>query len=416
MDSISESNAIQGDSKYYLPELCLEEERIEILPNSFFETLEHPLAIDRLFEDEELYMGDSSLAALDSHTLPALFGWASKRPQKDKNSSRILKKLKELLWSEERLNAMSLCLCKYADLIPELHLTLTKYSPLVSLLPDYKCTLAQLFKEILRFSLKNIYEAIAGEKGQYKGLLEREVSVEMENCDVSMCDGLCQSVSMSDVSSSFTTGKTHKKWSRAEETELMNTLKRYEVGEIPKEVWNELALKFNRTITSLHAKVKSLQKRPNTKGEAKTYNEMITSILNSFPNQIATKEEITSLICRHYNLDQHEVEKSIGQCLAKKFERIPKVYKLKEAPMVSKDKAESVKDKLVYVLNELGGKGTLEEIRLKYQEEFKDCLDKKMTINSNQAVWEKTITKTLLKCKEFQKEKTKYTFKRFTGL
>lgn len=160
-----------------------------------------------------------------------------------------------------RFNGMFLCLYKYADLIPELHITLTEYSPLASLLPNYNCTLAQLFKEVLKFSLRGIYEAIAEEEGEDKGLLEREVPVEMGSRSVSEYDELCQSVSMSDIYSSLATRKSHKKWSKAEEIELMKILKKYKTNKIPEEVWNEPVLKFNRTTTSLYAKAKTLLKK-----------------------------------------------------------------------------------------------------------------------------------------------------------
>jgi hypothetical protein len=89
------------------------------------------------------------------------------------------------------------------------------------------------------------------------------------------------------------------------------------------------------------------------------------------------------LICEHYNIDRQEVEKRVEQCLAKRFEQIPRVYRLKEGVMLAKEEPKSVRGRLIYVLNELGGEGTLNMIRLKYQEKFKDHLDTELTINSN---------------------------------
>jgi len=407
-------------------------EEDKILPNSFFQEMnvDKPLSLNRLYEDEDLYLGDNSLAGLDSHSLPSLFGQSGRRNQKVKNPDK-LHKLKELLWSEEKLNGMSLYLCEYANILPDCTLSLLEHSPLASLLPsNQKYSIAYIFKEVLRFTLRNIQEAIIEETNntsQSKVSMKKKASVELNNPSISEYDELCQSVGMSDVSSSFTAKRNHKKWTKAEETELMNVIEGFGGNKISEEKWDELAMKFDRTVCSLHAKVKSLKRKQIAtlcpKEEPRTYSEMIVSILNSLHNQTATKEEITLLICQRYNISKSEVEKSVLQCLAKKFERCPGIYRLKKGVEVppSKDAAKnSIKDRLIYILNELSpsGEGTLAQIRLKYQQEFPDDLDTRISANSNQAVWEKTISKTLLKCVEFDKSKakTKYTFKGNTGL
>jgi hypothetical protein len=407
-------------------------EEDKILPNTFFQEMDsdRPLSLNRLYEDEDLYLGDNSLAGLDSQTLPSLFGQSGRKHQKAKHVDKCYK-LKELLWSEERLNDMSLCLCEYANIVPDCILTLSEHSPLTSLLPsNHKYSIIHIFKEVIRFTLRNIHEAIVEETrsvSQTKALLEKNVSVELNSVSINEYDELCQSMEMSDVNSSYTAKRTHKKWAKTEEIELMNLIERFGKSKIPEGKWDELAIKFDRTVCSLHAKVKSLQRKQTatlcSKEEARTYSEIIVDILNSLPNKAATKEEIISVICQRYNITKSEVEKSVLQCLAKKFERCSGIYRLKKGIELppSKDAAKkSIKDKLIYILNELlpSGEGTLAQIRLKYQQEFPDDLDTRMSANSNQAVWEKTISKTLLKCIEFDKSKakTKYTFKGVAGL
>ena len=147
------------------------------------------------------------------------------------------------------------------------------------------------------------------------------------------------------------------------------------------------------------------------KDEAKTYYQMITEVLNEIPTQEATKEEIISSISKNYDIDISEIEKKVAQCLAKKFDRRPGSYRLKNGiniPALKDDATKSVKDRLIYVLHYgLSDEGTLSQIRQKYQEEFKEELDTRVSASSNQAVWEKTILKTLLKCNEFDKSKSK---------
>lgn len=417
-------------SLYDLPASNSEEDKNEILPNSFLKSMnvDRPLSLNRLFEDEDIYLGDSSLAGLDSHTLPSLFRVSGRRHQKAKNADRGFneKRLRELLWSEERLDGMSLCVCEFAGLVAESSLTLPEHSPLASLVPsDCKCSLAHVLKEVLRFALRNIHEAIVQETNcapQTKASLEKKAATQLETPSIADYDELCQSVGMSDVNSQCR--RTHKKWTRAEETELLATLSAFDAHKVPEELWDELAAKFDRTVCSLHAKAKSLQRGADAGSrEGKTYSAMIAGILSGLPNQAATKEEIVSLICERYNIEKSEVEKSVLQCLAKKFERCPGVYRLSKGARLlpSKDAAtKSTKDRLVYILNFLlpSGEGTLAQIRAMYQQEFKDDLDTKISANSKQAVWEKTVSKTLLKCAEFDKSKakTKYTFKKTIGL
>eukprot|EP00826_Nyctotherus_ovalis_P014219 TRINITY_DN13939_c0_g2_i9.p1 TRINITY_DN13939_c0_g2~~TRINITY_DN13939_c0_g2_i9.p1 ORF type:complete len:248 (-),score=37.09 TRINITY_DN13939_c0_g2_i9:45-788(-) len=172
-------------SLYDLPPSNSEEDKNEILPNSFLKSMnvDRPLSLNRLFEDEDLYLGDSSLAGLDSHTLPSLFRVSGKKHQKAKNADRSFneKRLRELLWSEEKLNGMSLCLCEFAELIAESSLTLPEHSPLASLVPSgRKCSLAHILKEVLRFALRNIHEAIVQETNsapQTKVSLEKNVPI-----------------------------------------------------------------------------------------------------------------------------------------------------------------------------------------------------------------------------------------------
>jgi hypothetical protein len=136
--------------------------------------------------------------------------------------------------------------------------------------------------------------------------VKKKVPVELNNPSIGEYDELCQSVEMSDVNSCLIARRNHKKWTKAEETELMNVIEGFRGKKISEEKWDELAMKYDRTVCSLHAKVKSLKRKQIgtlcPKEEARTYSEMIVSILNSLPNQTATKEEIILLICQRYNI------------------------------------------------------------------------------------------------------------------
>ncbi len=445
LDCVFELHDVAG------PAGSLEEDKVDVLHTPLMEniTSRHPLAIDRLFRDEDLYLGDTSAACLDSQTLPRLFRnpRPNKKPIRDDNSVSAPKSasheaaLKELLCGEERLPRLSEYVCQCAGLPPNSGLTLPAYSPLsVFVNPTQgipsRCTLKDLVSEVLRYTFQNIHDAMMCEEPavpapdqlpmdmvqeDVQGKNGSVVPLESELKSVEE-DPSAQSMAMSDVDTVLSVKRKHKAWSAAEEQELLILMQKPRA----ETEWETLAKKLDRTVCSLHAKAKTLARQqqnlaqqPSSDEGVATYYDMISRALNSTKDRRASKEDILAIISKLYNVGRESVEKAVLQCLSKKFERCMGVYRLKDGVEVpSKDgPSMSVKEKLIFIMSTMlpRREGTLSQIRQMYQAAFKEGLDTKTSADGNQAVWEKTVSKTLLKCCEFDKSaaKTKYTFKRF---
>ena len=423
----------------------------------FSEADHRPLFFNKLFQDEERYLEDPSLAQLEPQTLPLLFGRSSQRAQKKREESKVSRKcfheeaLKDLLCGADKLVNLAAYVCQCAGLFPNYTLTLPADSPLAIFFSptqgsSVKCTLTQLLTEILRYTFQNIHDAVIREEEpppepvsvleskteskyepELESILSQETPMEVQTpvSRVESSDDFNnQSVIMSDIDSlSSSVKRRHKHWTEDEEKELNKVLQEAGTSKVPEEKWEELARRFDRTVCSLHAKAKLIYRKVTTqektiahpKDEARTYCDMISQALNSVPEKRASKDYIIDVICERYAANPDDIEKAVTQCLAKKFERSQGVYILKdevEVPLLKNSAKFSVKERLIYILGKLlpNKQGTLLQIKKLYEQEFKETLDTKISADSNQAVWEKTISKTLLKCAEFDKSRSKTTY------
>jgi hypothetical protein len=151
--------------------------------------------------------------------------------------------------------------------------------------------------------------------------------------------------------------------------------------------------------------------------------DMISQALKQFPSFQATKEQILEKIGLLFRLDDSQIlkmEKSVLQCLSKRFQPLKGTFKLNDdvksidGIMFEQCKKKSNKIRIIYILSQLPNReGTLSTIKQNYLHLFQDNLDFTMSAESNLAVWEKTLSKTLLSQNEFDKSnsKTKYTFR-----
>ncbi len=389
-----------------------EEDKADLLGAlPFVEYMEdaQPLRLATLFRDEDMYLGEASDPSLDSRTLPMLFGRSNSRGPANSSQSRgseqhpdvgdTGERIASVLTDRGRLIALAERVCHEVGLFADQPIEVSESSPIAFLVDRSQAVTAKgAVLGALDFVLRGIQSAVTA--GAHGDKAESEVSQTASM----MCEGET---------------KRRRPWTKEEEAGLMDAIKPFgEVRRVPEDVWMRLASEFSRTTCSIHAKAKSMLKRPRREEGAKperkpeaatTYVEMITGTLSALPGQRASKDEILAGMATRYGVRKEEVERGVLQCLSRRFVRFPGVYRL--APnVVPQDRARpSVKERLIYILGRVApnGEASLSQIKEMYRTEFGEELDMKQSAESNQAVWEKTISKTLLKSPEFDKSSAK---------